>query len=481
MPGSADQALREDALAIWQAGLAAVDSEQLVRRHLQVVGGELLAGQLRLPLDAIDRITIIGAGKAGAGMAAGAIGSLGSGLCRRKQVSGWVNVPDDCVRQLPHVRLHGARPAGVNEPTRRGLDGTRRILAMVSALGERDLCLCLLSGGGSALLPAPVRGVPLAEKQALVHALSARGAKIQQLNTVRKALSEIKGGGLARACRAGRMIVLLISDVRGDPPGIIASGPAWPEPGCAREALAIWQRFGLPASLAPRAYRHLAAEAARPAASRPPPMPPRLQLHHQLIGNNALAVSAARAEAKRRGYRVEASSAAQPDGDANQLGQALARRALALRTATRPETQAVTCLISGGEPTVELAPAARRGIGGRNQQVVLAAFEALRQQAEPGSNFCAGLVILSGATDGEDGTAPAAGAWADADLVRAWQAQTLDPADHLARNDAWTFFQRYHHLLVTGPTHTNVCDIRVVLAGPATRAATPGNLHRSAT
>src|SRR5262245_2053375 len=236
--------LRDDALAIWHAGLVAVRSDRLVRDNLRVQGDRLVIGPEELPLAKIRRIAVVGAGKAGAGMAAGVEQALGPRLLEEKQVTGWVNVPADCVRPLAKIQLHAARPAGVNEPTAEGVFGAEKILEIVGSLGPDDLCLCLVSGGGSALLPAPVPGISLADKQALTRHLSAAGANITELNTVRKQLSRIKGGGLARACRAGRLVSLIISDVLGDPLDVIASGPTVPDTGTADDALAILERYG---------------------------------------------------------------------------------------------------------------------------------------------------------------------------------------------------------------------------------------------
>ncbi|MFO7904443.1 MAG: glycerate-2-kinase family protein, partial [Pirellulaceae bacterium] len=215
------QQLREDALSIWHAAVDAVASDRLVRDNVHPSRHDLRIAGTTIPLDNLERIAVVGAGKAGAGMAAGLEAALGPRLLRR--VRGWVNVPADCVRSLRAIHLHAARPAGVNEPTPAGVQGCEKILELVSSLDENDLCIGLLSGGGSALLPAPSTGVTLDQKVAITKHLSGAGANIQQLNTVRKQLSRIKGGGLARACHAGTLITLIISDVLGDPLDVIAS------------------------------------------------------------------------------------------------------------------------------------------------------------------------------------------------------------------------------------------------------------------
>src|SRR5207244_1469918 len=160
-----------------------------------------------------------------------------------KDFCGWVNVPADCVRPLRHITLHPARPAGVNEPTAEGVAGSEQILRLIEWLTADDLCLCLISGGGSALLPAPALGITLQDKQQITRFLSAAGANIRQLNTVRKQLSRIKGGGLLRACRAGRLMTLVISDVLGDPLETIASGPTVEDTSTPAEALTVLDEF----------------------------------------------------------------------------------------------------------------------------------------------------------------------------------------------------------------------------------------------
>ena len=237
--------LRDDALAIWRAGVDAVDSQRLVEKNLRVEGDRLIFGDeaLAIPLDQIGRIVVVGGGKAGAGMARGVETALGPEWLEKKQVTGWINVPEGCVETLSHIWLHGARPAGVNEPTAAGVFGTREIIQLVQSLGPNDLCLCLISGGGSALLPAPQEPVTLEDKLAVTRLLSESGATIEELNTIRKSLSRIKGGGLLRACGSGRMVSLILSDVLGDPLDLIASGPTVPQTSDYREVLAILDRY----------------------------------------------------------------------------------------------------------------------------------------------------------------------------------------------------------------------------------------------
>lgn len=448
---SADQ-LRSDALAIWQAGVDAVRSDRLVRECVQVAGSQLLIGDEPIDLASIRRIAVVGAGKAGAGMAAGLEEALGETLMRTKGLAGWINIPAVCWRKLSRIHLHPARPAGVNEPTEDGVYGTEWILDTVAALGANDLCICLLSGGGSALLPAPVDGVSLADKIALTRHLSAAGANIQELNSVRKQLSRIKGGGLARACRAGRLITLIISDVIGDPLDVIASGPTVEDSNSLQQALAILERLDPARIVAASIYRHLEYASAQSGLSEKKPT--RCEVTNLVIGNNALAVDAAGIEAERRGYSHAMQAATKLEGPAEEVGMHLAEMALSMKATTGPD-----CLITGGEPTVRLAPSELRGRGGRNQQLVLAALQRLLKSSEKAAE---GIVLLSGGTDGEDGPTDAAGAILTAEVIAQMRSQNLDPDNFLRRNDAYTFFEQTGGLIKTGPTHTNVCDLRVV-------------------
>lgn len=457
------RSLRDDAWRIWLAGLDAVRADRLVERCVRR-DGEMLAFGDEEPIDlrGVGRIAVVGAGKAGAGMVAGLESTLGDDLLSAKQVGGLVNVPADCVRETKAVGLHAARPAGVNEPRAEGVAGALEMLRLVASLGENDLCIALISGGGSALLPAPVDGVTLADKLSVTRLLSAAGANIDELNTVRKQLSRIKGGGLARACTAGRLIALVISDVLGDPLDLIASGPTVENRTSPADALAVLERFGGAGAGVPRTVMEFlqsrAAEAERGAGrGARDEMKPRCRVTNLVIGNNAAAVDAAGMEAERLGYRHAMHAATTLEGEAEEVGRHLARMARRMTAGGGPN-----CLITGGEPVVRLCPAERRGLGGRNQQLVLAAMHELIA-GDAATAFPENIVLLSAGTDGEDGPTDAAGAVVDAEVAAAAAAEHLDPADFLARNDAYHFFAAAGGLLKTGPTHTNVCDVRVMI------------------
>lgn len=453
---------RSDAIAIWQAGVDAVRSDRLVQSFITASSQTLTVGPHTWPLADLCRIVVVGAGKAVRGMGAGLEAALGAPLARDKQLHGWLNVPADCAQPLQWIHVHAARPAGRNEPTAEGQLGAERILSLVQSLGPQDLCLCLLSGGGSALLPAPRSGVSLDDLLQVTRTLSAAGANIYQLNAIRKRFSAIQGGQLARACRAGSLVTLILSDVIGDPLDIIASGPTLCDDhpaSSAHDALTAWDEFDrrapgqLPA--------HLRQLLVRDAAAPEPPSPTATISNH-LLANNTTAVQAAAAHARQLGYRVEILPSESQTTTAEEVGQRLAERLVAqLRSADAPSAPPF-CLISGGEPVVQLIDSGQRGLGGRNQQLTLAALQTFAAEL-PNAKWNR-FVLLSGGTDGEDGPTNAAGAIVDRDVLQSMQHQHLDAADFLRRNDSYHFFQACGGSLMTGPTHTNVCDLRIALA-----------------
>ncbi len=378
-------------------------------------------------------------------------------------VVGWINVPEGTVpeaaaRELGDVHVHAARPAGVNEPTTEGVAGTREILKLVSNAGQRDLCIALISGGGSALLPAPIEGITLEDKQNVTRFLSGAGADITDLNTVRKHLSVVKGGGLLRACRAGELVTLILSDVLGDPLDLIASGPTVPDTSTIGDAIDVLQKYDPQKTLGDRIYATLSRlQNAEPARQEELVC----KSTTLVIGNNAVAVDEAGIRAEKLGYNHAMQSARQCEGSAEDVGRRLAEMTVGMLRAD-PNAHRTDCLITGGEPTVTLAPADVRGCGGRNQQLVLAAYQHLLS-LELTDNEWNRLCILSGGTDGEDGPTDAAGAILDAEVHQLACKLDLKINDHLKRNDAYTYFKRTNGLLITGPTGTNVCDVRVAV------------------
>lgn len=445
--------LRYHAERIWRAGVEAVRPERLFSDQVQLDGNLLLVGDHEVDLAEFDRILVVGAGKAGLGMARGLEAALGEAVISQKRLSGLIAVPEDCLGTTQAIRVVSGRPAGVNEPRPEGAAAADEMLRLVGALSSRDLCLCLISGGGSALLPAPIDGVSLAEKIAVTKLLSASGATINQLNTVRSAISRIKAGGLARACGAAALVTLILSDVLGDPLDIIASGPTVPSSAGPADALHVLNELRI--ATEPAAIP-IVDRLERLKSAKSVPTAPRCSVRNVVLGNNAAAVDAAGIEAEKLGYNHAMSCATTSEGSAEEVGRQLAAMAIRMR-----DQQGPNCLITGGEPTVTLADPAIRGRGGRNQQLVLAAMQQLGD--------CRGLALLSGGTDGEDGPTDAAGAVVDRAVVLEARRMGLDLNDALRRNDAYPFFQATGGLLRTGPTGTNVCDLRVVTVDQQSR------------
>lgn len=440
------QTPRDDAIAIWRAGVEAVRGDVVVRRHVEVHGDSVRIGQESVPLGAFARIVVVGGGKAADSMAIGLEGAL-AGALDRVGLEGRVLVPAGTSRNTRYVEALEVRPAGCNEPTVEAAAAAAAMLRHVRSLSSRDWCIVLLSGGGSALMPAPIEGLDLDAKIAVTRFLSAAGADIGELNTVRRALSRIKGGGLARACTAGRLDTLAISDVAGDPPEVIAGGPTVASPTGPQDALRVLGTFdpsrdGVPESV----YGSLEVAAD---GSRDTGLPERPGGYH-LLASASTAVEAAAVEARRRGYEGSVQVATAPEGDVAAVARAHVRDVEDLRRSDRAWFR-----ITAGEPTVRLAPEDIRGRGGRNQQLVL---EILQRLGAPAFD---GLCVLSGGTDGEDGPTDAAGGIVDGPTARAVDDLDLDGA--LRRNDAYPLLDRAGGLLRTGPTGTNVGDLRVIL------------------
>jgi glycerate 2-kinase len=438
-----DCRLGDDALAVWQAGVDAVRPGPLV-----ATAWAHLPPDVKDDLAAAPRVFVVGAGKAGAGMAAALEEQFGPSANR---LTGLVNVPEGCERPLQRIRLHPARPEGSNHPTAAGVAGANEMLDLLASAGPADVAICLLSGGGSALLPAPAAGVSLEDKQAVTKLLHASGATIREMNAVRKHLSRVKGGRLAEAFRGKRLISLIISDVVGDPLDVIASGPTAPDPTTFADAVAVLEKYELTDRVPAAVLQHLRSGIRGEIAETPKALP--ATVSNVVIGSNATALAAAKLAAEARGYRV-LDLGPFVDGETKEVAVALAGVLRSIRERGEPVAPPA-CVLVGGETTVTLGR--HPGQGGRNQEFVLALAEKL------GSGGMKGVGVLSGGTDGEDGPTDAAGAVATAEtLVRA-AALGLDPADHLRRHDAYPFFAAAGGLVRTGLTGTNVMDVRVIL------------------
>jgi hydroxypyruvate reductase len=426
-PGEA--AARLDAHAIWRAALAAGNVAPLVDRALD---------RLRLDLThpSWRHLLVFGCGKASGAMAAAVERTLG-----RRITEGLVVVKDGYTVPTARVTLH---EAGHPVPDARGQAAAEEIVRRVRAAGADDAVLFLVSGGGSALTPAPVRPITLAEKQETTRLLLGAGATINELNAVRKHLSLFKGGQLARAAAPATLIALILSDVIGDPLDVIASGPTAPDPTTFIDALAVLERRGI-GYLVPNAVRaRLEAGARGEVEETPKPGDPAFErVTNVVIGNNALVVDAAAAEARRLGYRAEVLTRSL-QGEAREVALELVARARALPPRS--------CLIAGGETTVTVRG---RGRGGRCQEFALAAALQLRPDDR--------VVVLAAGTDGTDGPTDAAGGIADAETVARGERAGQGARRALEDNDAYAFLSAAGDLIVSGPTNTNLLDLYLLL------------------
>ena len=432
-------AQRHHALRIFRAALQAADPQRAILDRLSFDGrvlqlGLKKAGRKRYDLSDFDRIQVIGAGKAAASMARAVERLLG-----RRISGGFLNVPDGVSARLHRIQLHSC---GHPIPDERGAEGARRILEIAHAAGPRDLLIGLISGGASALLPAPAPPLTLAGKQALTRQLLASGAAIQEMNVVRKHLSLMKGGQLAQAASPATVIALLLSDVVGDDPGVIGSGPTVPDSSTVADAVRILHKYDVSV---PAGALHETPKPGDPAFARS---------RHVIVGSNKHAIDAAADWARRLGYRTMVLSTT-IEGETREIARMHAAIAREILSSNRP-IRRPACLLSGGETTVTVRG---RGLGGRNQEFVLAAILALGE-AGP-------VTILSAGTDGIDGPTDAAGAiavsGADSSTLARAASRGLDARRFLDDNDSYRFFEPLDALLKTGPTGTNVADVRVLL------------------
>ncbi len=437
--------LRQDALRIFHSALAAVDPEEAIRRHLRLEAGTLSVGDHRYELSACERVLVVGAGKAVAPMAKALEDLLGDRI-----TAGVLVVKDGHGLPLKKIRI---QEAGHPVPDERGVAGTLEILKLLEGAGKRDLVICLISGGGSALLIAPSEEISLADKQATTRNLLACGATIHEINTIRKHLSRAKGGQLARAAHPATVLSLILSDVVGDDLDVIGSGPTVPDPSVFQNAIDILQRYEIwvrtPASVRDR----LSQGASGIITETPKTGDPAFQCSAQvLVGSCLRALDAAADTAARLGYPPLILSS-KIEGEAREVAKAFAAIGKEILSSHHP-LKPPACLLMGGETTVTLQG---EGRGGRNQEFVLAGAIALDGTER--------IVFLAGGTDGSDGPTDAAGALADGHTIARATALGMNPFAFLKRSDSYHFFQPLNDLIVTGPTRTNVMDVYLILVG----------------
>jgi hydroxypyruvate reductase len=428
--------LSRDALRIFHAALKAAAPSEAVLRHVKLTRNLLMAGRNRYRLDTYPNVYVIGAGKASAQMAQAIERLLG------KRISGGlINVKYDHKARLRRIELN---ECGHPIPDRNGELGAQRIADIARQAGQDDLVVCLISGGASALLPLPAAPITLEEKQETTRLLLHCGANIHELNCVRKHISAVKGGQLALLAWPATMLTLILSDVIGDDLDVIGSGPTVPDRSTFAEARAILSKYGITAKV-PAAVRERLSENA---AETPKPGDRIFEyVQNLIVGSNRLAVDAAARQARALGYHTLVLSTF-IEGETRDVARVHAAIAKEIRATGRP-VKLPACVISGGETTVTIRGT---GLGGRNQEFALAAALDIAGLKD--------VVILSAGTDGTDGPTDAAGAIADGTTIAR---AGLDASAYLANNDSYRFFENLGDLIKTGPTGTNVADVRILL------------------
>ncbi len=435
--------LRKDALAMFRAALLAADPVEAVRRAMRVEDGTLIVGRKRYNLARFDRIFVLGAGKASAAMGQAAERILG-----RRITAGLVQTKYGHGATFKRIEVH---EAGHPVPDENGVTGARRLAQMAEQAGPRDLVIFLISGGASALTPYPAEPITLAEKQATTRLLLECGATIHEINAVRKHISAFKGGQLARLANPATLVTLMLSDVIGDSMDVIGSGPTVPDHSTFATAHGIFEKYSLLDRVPPAVLTRLRQGIEGTLPDTPKPGDPAFEKTQNLIvGSNRLAVDAAARKARELGYRTLVLSTF-IEGETRDAAGVHAAIAKEIRAAGQP-LKPPACIISGGETTVTIKG---NGLGGRNQEFVLAAAMAIAGMEN--------AAVLSGGTDGTDGPTDAAGAIADGSTVARAAASGLMAADFLNRNDSYHFFEPLGDLIKTGPTRTNVMDVRLIL------------------
>jgi hydroxypyruvate reductase len=437
------QTMRDDAVKIFFSGLRAVEPGAAVKHYCKLDDDRFFIGDSTYDLSRFNNVFVIGAGKASAPMAAALEDLIG-----KRITDGILNVKYGHLAELKRVKLI---EAGHPVPDENGERGSQEILNLVNNAQKDDLVLCLMSGGGSALLPLPAEGLTLKDKQDTIKVLLACGATIHEINAIRKHTSMIKGGRLARATYPATLATLILSDVVGDNLDVIASGPTVPDSSTFSDCLEIFTKYNITTKLPATVVAHIESGIAGNVPETPKSGDPVFdRTHNQIVGNNFGAIRSAQKEAETLGYNTLILSS-MIEGETRPVAHvhgAIAREIIKTGHPLNPPA----CILSGGETTVTITGA---GLGGRCQEFALTAALDISENHN--------IVVLGGGTDGTDGPTDAAGAVVDSNTVTHAMAMGLNPYHYLSNNDSYNFFKILGDLLVTGPTNTNVMDLRIVL------------------
>ncbi len=435
--------MREHAIRIFHKGLQAVEAGAAVRRHCKIEGPNLVVGEYICDLRQYERVFVIGAGKASGAMALALEEMIGDRI-----TAGIVNVKYRHTAPVRRIRLW---EAGHPLPDENGEKGALAMLDLIRNTGEKDLVLCLLSGGGSALFPHPYQGLTLREKQETTQVLLNCGATIHEINAIRKHSSAIKGGRLAQLVHPATLVSLILSDVVGDDLDVIASGPSVPDSSTFQDCMDILDKYRIAEKVPTSLVSHIRAGLSGQVPETPKADDPVFETtHNQIVGSNTEAILAAKREAERLGYASLVLSS-MIEGETRPVAQVHAAVTKEILKTGHP-LPSPACILSGGETTVTIMG---KGRGGRNQEFALAAAMEISGWEN--------IVILSAGTDGTDGPTDAAGAIADTHTLKRAAEIGLSPRAFLEDNDAYHFFKALDDLLLTGPTNTNVMDLRIAL------------------
>lgn len=439
-PSERKEAIRD----IFDAGVRAVEPGTSVQEFMPDVLNAFSEGGLK-------EIVLISFGKAAVPMAKAAIDGIPADI----PVRGIVLTKYGHIMGASFPASIAVHEAGHPIPDEAGHDAADAALRLLAAADEKTLVLCLISGGGSALLASPADGISLADKQAVTDLLLRAGAAVEELNAVRKHISRVKGGQLAKAAYPAHVMSLILSDVIGDRLDVIASGPTAPDPATYGDALGILQKYGLLDRVPPAVARHLQAGASGEVPDTPKKDDPVFgNVRNIIIANNQKATAAAQQSAFEHGF-IAVAPASNVRGEARAIAQRIAQAAISTQKRVQVPGRQSMCFIYGGETTVTVKG---DGTGGRNTEMALAF--ALNVAGIDG------LTFLAGGTDGTDGPTDAAGAIADGSTVPDARAKDLDPESYLNRNDSYSFFKEAGGLIITGPTGTNVMDLYIALIEP---------------
>ncbi|MEM3730275.1 MAG: glycerate kinase [Candidatus Bathyarchaeia archaeon] len=434
---------REITLKSLEAGLNAVDPKRIIESKVLLKGSTLLVDKYSFNLEKFKNVYVVGGGKASGSMAEALEKVLGNHI-----KSGLVNVPYGDKSKTRIIKL---QEASHPIPDEAGMEGVRRILEIAEQAGENDLIICLISGGGSSLMPLPRGEISLKDKREITDALLKCGATINEINTVRKHISDFKGGWLAKKAYPATLLNLILSDVIGDPLDFIASGPTVPDSTTFSDAIKVLKKYGL-WDKAPKSIRKVLLDGEKGLIPETPKADDEVfrKVLNVVIGNNRLASQTVQAHLKSEGLNTLLLTTTL-EGEARHMGTMLAAIAREIAISGNPISKPAA-IIAGGETTVTVTG---KGLGGRNQEIVLAASQKL--------NGMDGALIASISTDGVDGPTDAAGALADGETLTRSLEKGLAAEKFLAENDSYNFFSKLGDLIFTGPTGTNVNDVSVIV------------------